>query len=73
VSDHHLVELQRKLQESRNEIPPISKYRIRTAAVDDANKLLRIGWKPHTTAEVLGIPLSEVQTEKARKYSAKIF
>ena len=34
-----LIELQRKLQEARNEIHP-SKVRLRTAATDDANKLL---------------------------------
>lgn len=62
-----LVELQRKLQEARNEIihPPnsgnISKYRLRTPTVEkDAIELLELGVNPSEISNLLGIRLSEV-------------
>ncbi len=64
-----LVELQRKLQEARNEITHpansgnISKYRLRTAAVEkekDAIELLELGVNPTEISNLLGVRLSEV-------------
>ena len=62
----HIVELQRKLQENRNEIP-ITKYRARTAAVEDASKLLQTGqFTPEEVSYFRNIPLSVVKREQAR-------
>ena len=62
-----LVELQRKLQEARNEIIHTpnsgitSKYRLRTAAVEkDAIELLELGVNPSEISNLLGIRPSEV-------------
>ena len=77
-----LVELQRKLQEARNEIihTPnsgiISKYRLRTAAVEkekDAIELLELGVNPTEISDLLGIRLSEIarieeDTQRRRKF-----
>jgi hypothetical protein len=66
----HIIELQRKLQEARNERHPnsststSSKYRLRTASVEkdvkDASELLMAGVSPHEVSELLGIHPSEV-------------
>ena len=74
-----LVELQRKLQEARNEIihTPnsgiISKYRLRTAAVEkDAIELLGIGVNPTEISDLLGTRPSEVvikeDNQRRRKF-----
>ena len=62
-----LVELQRKLQEARNEkihTPNsgiISKYRLRTPTIEkDAIELLELGVNPSEISNLLGIRLSEV-------------
>jgi hypothetical protein len=61
-----IVELQRKLQEARNETYP-SKIRMRTAAMDDAAKLLRSGsFTPAEISYFLGIPQTTVEAEQAR-------
>jgi hypothetical protein len=51
----HIVELQRRLQESRNERVPLTKYRMRTAAMDDASKLLRKGLGVYGVCEVYNL------------------
>jgi hypothetical protein len=62
----HIVELQHRLQEERSETHQ-SKVRIRTAAIDDASKLLRSGkFTPEEISYFQGIPLSEVRAEQAR-------
>jgi hypothetical protein len=45
----------------------VNKYRMRTAAQDDANTLLKAGTlTPQEIADGLDIPLSVVQAEQAR-------
>jgi hypothetical protein len=51
---YDLAELQYKLERARGETSPASKrIRMRTAALDDAYNLLKSGWNPQITAEVL--------------------
>ena len=73
-----IIELQRKLQENRDRIeaskrgipetqPPylMGNYRLRTAARDNANKLLQSGeFSPRMIADVLNMPLEEVLEER---------
>ena len=73
-----IIELQRKLQENRDRIeaarrgvpesqPPylMGNYRLRTAARDNANKLLRSGeFSPRMIAYALNMPLEEVLEER---------
>ena len=70
----HIVELQRKLMEARNEIHQPSKYRVRTAAVEaekekerqkqarerDVILLLKEGYNADQASYILNIPHSEV-------------
>jgi hypothetical protein len=55
-----LAEIQVKHQENRGDYQSQSKVRLRTAKVDDANKLLKAGVSPHEVSDLLSIPLSEV-------------
>ena len=62
-----LVDLQHKLQESRNEVRPPSRIRMRTAAIDKAHILLESGlFSPEEVSYFQQIPMSEVLAEKAR-------
>jgi hypothetical protein len=63
-----ILELHMKLQRNRNEF---TKYRLRTAQADDANKLLKSGWDAQTTAAALGIPVSVVEAELDRIYKRR--
>jgi hypothetical protein len=65
----HIVELQRKLQEARNNETQPLRYRQRTAAMNDARKLLMEGNTVRQVANYLGpsvISLSEVEAEQER-------
>jgi hypothetical protein len=66
----HIIELHRKLQENRSEIiPTVTKYRARTAAIEDASKLLRSGYTPSQVYDFLGpniISPSDIELEQAR-------
>ena len=64
----HIVELQIKLQQARNEHPN-PKYRMRTAALDDASKLLKSGYDTREVYDILGpsnVSFAQVQAEQAR-------
>jgi hypothetical protein len=64
----HIVELQHKLNEAQGNLQT-SKYRIRTAAVDDASKLLRSGYTPSQVYDFLGpniISPSDIELEQTR-------
>ena len=60
-----IIELQRKLQEARND-PSIHKVRMRTAQLDDAAKLLKAGFSPEEITYFQNIPLAQVKAEQAR-------
>lgn len=63
---YDLTELQKRIQEARGEVYP-NKIRIRTAALDDANKLLRSGsFTPKEISYFLGISQAAVASEQAR-------
>jgi hypothetical protein len=69
----HIVELQRKLMEAKGNVPVVSKYRMRTAAVQrDVNELLQARVGANEVSGLLRVPLSVVEAEKARieKYQA---
>ena len=62
-----LVDLQHKLEESRGEVRPPSRIRMRTAKQDDAAKLLNSGlFTQEEISYFLGISPSIVQAEQAR-------
>lgn len=66
----HIVELH-KLLKARNEretIPvPVTNYRIRTAAIQNANTLLKSGmFTPNEISHHLQIPITDVYAEMAR-------
>ena len=64
-----IVQLQRKLQEARNEGEgeiPFSTIRMRTAKREDANKWLRSGYSPEDVTLFTGISRSEVDSELVR-------
>jgi galactokinase len=60
-----IVELQHKLMEAQGKILP-TKYRARTAAVDDAAKLIKAGYSTGDISDFLGISVDVIESERNR-------
>jgi len=62
----HIVELSRKLQENRSENPPVTKYRARTAKIDDAAKLIKAGYSTGDISDFSGLSVDVIESERNR-------